>query len=98
MANKKKNIGAAFNELEKPQIDNESPVNNILSEQGKSILDLIPPGFKLVRDEAKSKRVSILITPSLYAEAKKSSAAEGISFNEYCFRAIEAYNKREGKQ
>jgi len=43
---------------------------------------IIPQGYRLV-PEAKSKRVQLLMQPSLFQEAKKAATAENLSLNEY---------------
>ena len=53
----------------------------------------IPEGYKLVSTETKSKRLQLLITPSLHEKLKDLSKAEGLSINEIANRAFEAYIK-----
>ncbi len=97
MANKKKNIGAAFDSLEKPQIDNENPVNNIISEPPvKSEIEFLP-GYGIARTETKSKRVQMNFTPSLWRAMKDRANAAGLSFNEYILQLCEQQLRRERK-
>lgn len=42
----------------------------------------IPTGY-ILAPEAKTKRVQLLIQPSVHDAIKKKAAAQGISFNEY---------------
>ena len=53
----------------------------------------IPEGYKLVSTETKSKRLQLLITPSLHEKLKDLSKAESLSINEIANRAFEAYIK-----
>ena len=55
--------------------------------------DEIPDGFKLNPKyiETKSKRVQILIQPSLYLKLKKLALMNGISTNEAINQAIKEY-------
>lgn len=50
-----------------------------------------PAGYKPNQEyiETKSKRVQILVQPSLYAEAKAVSAELGISLNDFIHRAVQ---------
>lgn len=98
MANKKKDFGAAFDSLEPPQIDNENPVNNIISEPpAKKDPDLLP-GYGIARTETKSKRVQMNFTPSLWRVMKDRANAAGLSFNEYILQLCEKELRREQKQ
>lgn len=56
-----------------------------------------PEGFKVDPRfvETKSKRVQLLIQPSLFLKAKAAATKEGISLNEYVHRAIESKTKGE---
>lgn len=51
-----------------------------------------PKGYKRNPEfiEVKSRRVQLVMQPSLYERVKLRSEAEGISFNEYCHRVLEA--------
>lgn len=53
----------------------------------------IPEGFKLVPTETKSKRLQLLITPSMHRKLQDLAKAENISINEAVNRAIENYLK-----
>ena len=50
----------------------------------------IPEGYVL-KPEAKSERINLLIQPTLYKEAKKKAKKEKISFNELLCRAVRDY-------
>lgn len=39
--------------------------------------------------EARSRRVQLVMQPSLYARVKEASGQAGLSFNEFCRRALE---------
>lgn len=51
----------------------------------------VPEGYKLnpMYLEKRTKRVQLILQPSLYDKAKAIADAEGISFNEYCSRILE---------
>lgn len=51
----------------------------------------IPEGFKLVPAETKSKRLQLLITPSLHRQLQDLAKAENISVNEVANRAFDYY-------
>lgn len=55
----------------------------------------VPDGYKPNREfhEAKSKRVQILITPSLYDKLKMKSKITGVSVNEIINVAIDRITK-----
>ena len=50
--------------------------------------DPVPEGYRLV-PEAKSRRLQLLVRPSLYEKMQNMAKAEGISFNELANRAFE---------
>ena len=56
-----------------------------------------PEGYKLnpLYVETKSKRVQLVLQPSLYRKVKAAADAEGISFNEYCHRLLEEATREE---
>ena len=56
-----------------------------------------PEGYKLnpLYVEVKSKRVQLVLQPSVFAKAKAAADAEGISFNEYCHRLLEEATREE---
>lgn len=94
MANKKKEISNAFNNLSKPKIDNENPAMNIISEQPPAGLDLLP-GYGIARTETKSKRVQLMFPPTLWQISKDRATAAGLSFNEYVLQLCEKELKRK---
>ena len=51
----------------------------------------IPEGFKLVSTETKSKRLQLLITPSLHTKLQNLAKAENTSVNEVANRAFDYY-------
>lgn len=59
-----------------------------------------PEGYKVnpAFIETKSKRVQILMQPSLYKEAKAVSEKLGISLNEFIHRAIQEATEQAQKQ
>lgn len=56
-----------------------------------------PKGYKLnpLYIETKSKRVQLVVQPSLYDRIKAASEAAGLSFNEYCHRVLDEATKEE---
>lgn len=49
----------------------------------------IPDGYKVVRAETRSKRMHIVVTPTLHEKIAAAAEAEGISQNEYINRLLE---------
>ena len=96
MANKKKDIGAAFSTLEKPIINNETPVKNIIDEPAPLPTGGFLPGYGIARTETKSKRVQLIFPPSLWRVMKDRANAAGLSFNEYMLQLCENELRREG--
>lgn len=56
-----------------------------------------PEGYKLnpLYVEVKSKRVQLVLQPSLYERVKAAAVKEGISFNEYCHRLLDDATREE---
>lgn len=56
-----------------------------------------PQGYKRNPEfiEVKSKRVQLVMQPSLYQRVKAASVAAGLSFNEYCHRTLEQAIRQE---
>ncbi len=54
-----------------------------------------PKGYKLnpLYIETKSKRLQLVIQPSLYERVKAKAHAKGLSVNEYCHRALDEATK-----
>lgn len=57
-----------------------APVQPERTEPGS--VGAIPTGY-ILAPEAKTKRVQLLIQPSVHDAIKKKAAAQGVSFNEY---------------
>lgn len=57
-----------------------------------------PPGFKIVYEETKSRRLQLLLQPSLYRKIREAAEAAGISVNEYCHQALEIATRKENEQ
>ena len=57
--------------------------------RGKSDMLVIPDGYVLER-ESKSKRVSLLVRPSVYDAAKEIAKEKGQSFNDYINDLLES--------
>ena len=68
-------------------------------ESKDSVSQKIPDGYKLNPDyvETKSKRVQLLVKPSMFETAKKYSQSKGISMNELIATALEEYLKNHNK-
>lgn len=49
----------------------------------------VPDGYKIVHDEKRSKRLPVLICPSLYKKIKDKANKEGCSVNDVMHRALE---------
>lgn len=49
-----------------------------------------PEGYKPAYIEVKSKRVQLVLQPSIYERAKAKATEQDISFNEYIHRLIDA--------
>lgn len=56
-----------------------------------------PQGYKVNHAviETKSKRVQLLMQPSLHTRLKEAAAAQGISFNDYVHKALERAVEQE---
>lgn len=68
------------------------PVNDDpeLTEEGAGAPD-IPEGYKLVPTETKSKRLQLLITPSMHRKLQDLAKAENLSINETANKAFAFY-------
>lgn len=49
----------------------------------------MPEGYKVVRAETKSKRMHIVVTPTLHSKIKSRSEEAGLSQNEFINRILE---------
>lgn len=56
----------------------------------KPATSAVPAGFKLA-PESKTKRLNLLIQPSLFESAQKQAAKEGVSVNELIHIALREY-------
>lgn len=70
-----------------------TPPVEAATEQANSLSQLkaqVPDGYKVNSAfiEKKSRRVQLVLQPSLYEKAKKAADAMGVSFNEYCHTRI----------
>lgn len=56
-----------------------------------------PKGYKVnpLYVETKSRRLQLILQPSLYARVKAQAKAEGISVNEYCHRILDEATGKE---
>lgn len=94
-----------------PQEAQEAPVEEIHTEAAQSATEGlaapqkgirvkkedIPAGYKMnpLFVEIKSRRLQLLVQPSLYEAIKAKAKAEGISVNEFAHRALEKAVKKE---
>lgn len=53
--------------------------------------------FRQGRSEVKSRRVQLVMQPSLYSRVRDASIRAGLSLNEYCHRALEDAVKNNGR-
>ena len=49
----------------------------------------VPEGYRPAYVERRSRRVQLVLPPSLYGRVKQASQGEGLSLNEFCCRALE---------
>ena len=79
-------------------INKDNPVMNFISQPSIEAVDgkpagtrKPPEGYKLNPEfiETRSKRVQMLIQPSLHRDAKRASEELGISLNDFIHRAIQ---------
>lgn len=56
-----------------------------------------PEGYKVnpMYVEVKSKRLQLVLQPSLFARVKAAAAAQGLSVNEYCHQVLDRATKEE---
>nr|WP_290462174.1 hypothetical protein [Acutalibacter muris] len=58
----------------------------------------VPEGYRPAYVERRSRRVQLVLPPSLYGRVKQASQGEGLSLNEFCCRALEqALEQGRGK-
>lgn len=59
--------------------------------------DKIPKGYKLnpLYVETKTKRLQLVLQPSLFKRVKAASVAAGLSVNEYCHRVLNKATEEE---
>lgn len=72
------------------QFISNSP-SQVITESSFQINSLdVPEGYKLnpMFVELKSKRVQLILQPSLYKKVKMKADEEGLSFNEYVHRVL----------
>lgn len=78
----------------KDLFSSNTPALNFISEKRPSTP---PPGYKLDRRfvEVKSRRVQLVMQPSLQAKVKAAADKRGLSFNEYVHQILENEMERE---
>lgn len=72
----------------------EDPALSFISRGAQEEEPGLPPAPRTsspapVHGEARSRRVQLVMQPSLYARVKLASGQAGLSFNEFCRRALE---------
>ena len=70
----------------------EQPTEEAAESTGKP-----PKGYKVnpLYVETKSRRLQLILQPSLYARVKAQAKAEGLSVNEYCHRILDEATGKE---
>lgn len=88
--------------MAKKSFNNDMPALGFISEpaaaQPKAGTTIeVPAGYKVNHAviETKSKRVQVLMQPSLHSRIKAAAAAQGISVNDYIHKALEAAVEQE---
>lgn len=76
----------ALNFINAPEEQAETPT---VKKSDKLRTVTIPKGMKFELTEKKSKRVQLIMQPSLYEKAKAKADRLGISFNEYVHAIID---------
>ena len=63
----------------------------------KGNIEPAPEGYKInpLYVEKKTKRVQLVLQPSLYEKVKAAADAAGSSFNDYCHRLLEEATREE---
>ncbi len=66
-------------------------------QEAEAIPAKAPEGYKLnpLYIETKSRRLQLVIQPSLYERIKARATASGISVNEYCHKALDEATRKE---
>ena len=77
-------------------VDGKPKAKKTTTTKGKKKAEKAPAGYKPNPDyvETKSKRVQLLVQPSVYEAVKAKAKAEGISINEAVNRALRSYTER----
>ncbi len=57
----------------------------------------VPEGYRPAYVERRSRRVQLVLPPSLYGRVKQASQGEGLSLNEFCCRALERALEQGGE-
>ena len=93
----KDSINPAMSFISQESIDRAEGEAPTTEETAKPRPAKAPEGYKLnpLYVETKSKRVQLVLQPSLYTKVKAAADAEGISFNEYCHRLLEEATREE---
>lgn len=77
----KKTFKSNLEDLDNPALQFISTVLNKNQSDNKQDKNITPEGYKLV-PESKSKRLQLLIQPSLYKKIKEKALANGTSVND----------------
>lgn len=84
---------------QEPGPADQSPSAESVTPPGGTIdLETPPPGYRKnpLFIENKSRRLQLLVQPSLYKEIKSGAEKNGVSVNEYVHRLLKAALQKEG--
>ena len=83
--------------MPKKTFNDDMPALGFISEPAHPGTVKAPAGYKINHAfiETKSKRVNVLMQPSLHERIKAAAAAQGLSVNDYIHKALEAAVEQE---
>lgn len=71
-----------------PAADQQQPAGQPVPKDG--IFDKSPAGYRVQYIETKTKRLQLVLQPSLYKKLKENAKKSGLSVNEYVHRVLKA--------
>lgn len=77
-----------------PAADQQRPTGQHAPKDG--IFDKGPSGYRVQYVETKTKRLQLVLQPSLYKKLKENAKKSGLSVNEYVHRVLKAAMGMEG--
>lgn len=77
-----------------PAVDQQQPAGQLAPKNG--IFDKDPSGYRVQYIETKTKRLQLVLQPSLYKKLKENAKKSGLSVNEYVHRVLKAAMGMEG--